>query len=211
MEERLRRARAVLALLAAAGCGTVQPAADVAPEHRPLPTAGLAGRKVTVYPLTLIAAQSTLGWGEVLADRRNALDRADSALLATLESRAPEVVWVAPRDMREAARRAPGLLPDPDRLAVTVLAGGGVFAVPDPLRSQMRALTGVAGDRYALVPAGLIYRRPSDGTGGQAELTLVMTDVRTGAVGWRSILTGTGDDPWSALSAALDSLFSELP
>ncbi|MFQ6046242.1 MAG: hypothetical protein ACE5PT_07775 [Gemmatimonadales bacterium] len=211
MEGRLNPALVALVLLTAAGCGTAKPAADIAPEWRPLPTAGLAGRKVTVYPLTMIAADRALGWDEALEDRRAALDRADSAILATLESRAAEVLWVTPEQLRRASRRAPGLLADPDRLALTVLAGGSVFVVPDPLRSQMRGLTGVAGDRYALVPAGLIYRRGAPDAGGEAELRLVMTDVRTGTVGWRSTLRGTGSDPWSALRAALDSLFPGLP
>src|SRR6266516_34820 len=70
--------------------------------------------------------------------------------------------------------------------------------VPDPLRTELRTLAALAGGgRYALVPAGLTFRRataPGGGPGGvgaqhaaplpravaTAELTVVLVDVRTG-------------------------------
>jgi hypothetical protein len=202
---------ALIGLLTAAGCGTSQPAATVQPRTLPLPTSGIASRKVTVYPLRLLVADDALDWGDALADRPAALSRADSLIAALLTERAPEVVWVWPDELRRAARRAPGLLADPDRVATSMLGAATVTVVPDPLRSQMRALTGVVGERYALVPAGLIYTPSSEGVGGEAALTVVMTDVRMGTVGWRSTARGTGTDPWSALRAALKTLFPELP
>ena len=65
--------------------------------------------------------------------------------------------------------------------------------VPDPLRSQLRTLTGMAGERYALIPASLIYFAASPGA--RAELTLVMVDVRTGRVGWRTVASSSGPPP----------------
>lgn len=192
------------ALCLAAGCATSQPAA-VASAGSPLPTGGIVGRTVTVYPLTLLAAEEALGWGGALSPLGDALARADSLIAAALAERVPEVDWVTPAALRRAARQAPGMLPDPDRMGTAVLRAPDVSVVPDPLRSQMRQLTGVAGDRYALVPAALVFRR-ADGGQGQAELVVVMTDVRLGRVGFRTVVTGTGSDAWSALDAALHVL-----
>lgn len=197
-------------LLLAAGCGGSQPAADVPPETNPLPTAGIAGRKVTIYPLTLLAADEMLGWEDALTPHASALQRADSLIGAALTERAPEVEWVLPEALRRAARQAPGMLADPDRMGTALLRTKDLEVVPDPLRSQMRNLTGIAGDRYAFVPASLVFRRAPDGT-GRAELTAIVTDVRVGRVAWRSVATGEGTDPWTALRAALKAMTPGLP
>jgi hypothetical protein len=203
-------ALALTTAMTAAGCGAAQPAADVRPETAPLPTAGLAGRKVTVYPLTLLASDDRLGWRDALTPHRGALARADSLIGAALTERSPEVEWVLPDVLRRAHRQAPAMLPEPDHIGTALLRARDLAKVPDPLRSQMRALTGVAGDRYALVPAALVFRH-ADGGGGRAELTLVLTDVRLGQVGWRNVAEGEGQDPWSALEAALKTLAPGLP
>ena len=44
-----------------------------------------------------------------------------------------------------------------------------------------------------------------------AELTIVMVDVRTGRLGFRTTARGDGDDPWSALTGAVKSLTPGLP
>jgi len=44
-----------------------------------------------------------------------------------------------------------------------------------------------------------------------AELSIVMVDVRTGRVGFRTVARGDGDDPWSALARAVKSLTPGLP
>jgi hypothetical protein len=204
-------ARAVWAtLIAVAACGGGHP--ETAPEIRsaPLPTAGLAGRPVTLYPLTLIGGEESLGWGAQLGSRAVALERADSLIAAYLTERNPEVQWILPDALRQAARRAPGLLPNPDHMATAMLRALKLVHVPDPLWSQLRALTGVAGDRYAAVPASLAFLRGPDGV-GRAELSFVLVDVRSGLVGWRTVASGAGADPWSALRAALDTLAPLTP
>lgn len=205
----MRRALLVLAS-ATAGCGGSQPAVDVPTPAAPLPTAGLAGQPVTVYPLTLVSAEESLRWTEALSPRRTALDRADSMLGALLEERSPEVTWVLPDELRRAARRAPGVLANPDQMGTALLRFPNAERIPDPLRSQMRALTGVTGGRFALVPASLLFLPDSTG-GGRAELTLVIADVRTGLVGWRTVANAVGPDPWTALRAAIKSLTPGLP
>jgi hypothetical protein len=185
----------------------------------PLPTAGLAAQQVGVLPLTLLAADDSLHWESALGQRRAALAKADSVLGALLVARAPEVSWVLPDELRRAARRAPGIAPDPDQMGTAILLRGGKLeVVPDPLRSELRtlaALAGSGGGRYALIPAGLIYRRtvvPAAGAPvATAELTVVMVDVRTGRIGFRTVARGEGDDPWTALTRAVKRLTPGLP
>lgn len=176
----------------------------------PLPTAGIAGQRVGVYPVTLMTAAEELGWQEHLAARREALDRADSIIGALLTERSPEVTWVLPSELRRAAARAPGMLANPDQMGTAILRAPGMEQIPDPLRSQMRSLNGVAADRYALVPAALVFTRTPEGR-GQAELTLVMADVRSGLLPWRTVARGQGDDPWDALRVAFKTLTPGLP
>lgn len=210
MEERLSPAIAVLAALVAGCGGTAQSATDVPPRAAPLPTAAMGGQQVTVYPLTLVATDRVLGWAELVGARADALSRADSLVAAFLSARVPEVTWIFPDELRRAARRAPGLLAEPDQMATALLRSGDSRRVPDPLRSQMRGLTGVAGDRYALIPASLVFV-PGETGPGRAELSLVVTDVRTGLIEWRTTAWAEADDPWTALWDALTTLVPDLP
>ena len=219
----VRGAWGVIVTATVAGCGKphVQQPAPTAP----LPTAGIAAQQVSVLPLTLLAAEDSLQWAALLGERRAGLARADSVIGTLLQARSPEVTWVLPDEVRRAARRAPGIAPDPDRMGTAILLRGEkVEVVPDPLRSELRtlaALAGSGGGRYALIPAGLVFRR----SGGQAdrrsagsvehtgtaELTVVMVDVRTGRIGFRTVARGEGDDPWTALTRAMKSLTPGLP
>lgn len=188
----------------------------------PLPTAGIAAQQVAVLPLTLIAAEDSLRWGGLLGERRAALSKADSVLGLLLQARAPEVTWILPDVLRRAARRAPGIAPDPDQMGSAILLHPSrqrPEVVPDPLRSELRTLAALAGGgggggRYVLVPAGLVFRRtsgPPDRSSGTAELTIVLADVRTGRVGFRTVARGEGDDPWTALTRAVKNLTPGLP
>jgi hypothetical protein len=182
----------------------------------PLPTAGIAGAPVAVFPLTLIAAEESLGWTAALADRAHALRQADSLIGAYLTQRSPEVRWILPDELRRAAVRAPGVLPDPDRMGTALLRAANITRVPDPLWSQLRSLTGVVGDRYAAVPAALVFRPAAPEANaaqkrGTAELAFVLLDVRRGLIGWRTVAKGEGEDPWSALREALRTFAPDVP
>jgi hypothetical protein len=211
----LRGARvATVALLIASCGGTSSAQRPPAPEPTaPLPTAGLAGGRVPILPLTLVAAEDSLGWNAALADRRGTLDRADSILGSLLQARAPEVTWVLPDELRREARRSPTLATDPDQMGTAILRGEKVRSVPDPLRSELRAMVALADARYALAPAALVYRRARDGApgAGTAELNVVLVDARTGQVGWRTVARGDGPDPWTALTRAVKALTPGLP
>jgi len=223
----VRRAWGVVALLMA--CGSKPPGENLVPAPTlPLPTAGIAGQPVSLLPLTLIVAEDSLHWTSQLGERRLALTKSDSIVGALLKARAPEVSWVLPEDVRRAAHRAPGVVADPDQMGTAVLRAESIKQVPDPLRSQLRTLAAVAGSggRFVVVPAALIYRRtgpqglpdgrgrsmyPSAAAAGTAELSVVLVDVRTGQVGWRTVARGEGDDPWTALVRAVKSLTPGLP
>lgn len=210
MDRFLRYLQTLVTVALVAGCRGSGPATSVNPSGLPLPLPAMLGQRVGIYPLTLLTGDATLGWGESLRPRRAALDRADSVIVAALTERSPEIQWIKPDALRRAARRAPGMLTDPDRMATAILRSPSLNKLPDPLFSQMRNLSGVAGGRLALVPASLVFTPDEQGV-GKAVLTLVLVDIRMGLVRWRNQAEGTGDEPWSALWAALKTLAPGLP
>jgi len=179
----------------------------------PLPTAGIASARVPVLPLTLIAAEDSLGWQTVLGSREAALAAADSVLGTLIRTRSPEVNWVLPEELRREARRSPTFAANPDQMGTALLRAEKLEMVPDPLRAELRTLVALAGARYALVPAALVFRRTAGSTGGMAtaELTIVLVDARLGRIGWRTVARGDGGDPWSALTRAVKALTPGLP
>jgi hypothetical protein len=186
----------------------------------PLPAGSLASREVGVLPVTLLLAEDSLHWDSHFSDRPKALATADSIFLGFLTSRVPEVAWKSPVKLWRGARGANDLPDDPHQLGVAILRQAPVGSyVPDPLRAQLRTLGAVAGGSYVLAPAALFFKADSSQRPavshqprrGIAELTMVLVDVRLGTISWRSVARGTGDDPWSALNAALKTLTPGLP
>lgn len=192
--------------LAALGAGTAPAAA--AQESRPLNPTALAGQRVAVLPLTLVAADPALSADSSYAayrDRRATLAWADSAIGELLEGRGPEVDWVLPPELRKLARRAPGTVSDPDQMGQAALRSTRMRELPDRMRAALRNLVAIAGGRYALVPAALGFAREADGQ-VRAELSLVLADARNGDLLWRSVAIGTGPTPPAAFDAALATL-----
>jgi len=208
----------VLGLMA--GCVGHKPQTPLPEPTVPLPAGSLASRDVGVLPFTLVLAEDSLHWDAQLADHPKALAIADSLLLGFLTTRVPEVAWKSPARLWRSARGANDLPDDPHQLGVAILRQAPVGSyVPDPLRAQLRTLGAVAGGSYVLAPASLFFkadtthREPGAGSRrlGTAELTLVLVDVRLGTISWRSVARGAGDDPWSAMNAALKTLTPGLP
>ena len=174
----------------------------------PVPTEGLAGQEVAVMPLTLVATDPAFQTDTTFAryrDRRTTLSWADSVIGEALVGRAPEVRWVLPPELRKVARRAPGIVNDPDQMGQALLRSPKLRNVPDPLRSSLRNLMAVVGGRVAMVPASLGFT--ADSTRRiRAELSLVAADTRTGKVLWRSLALGSGVTPDAALAAALNAV-----
>jgi len=212
---KLLQANYFLILLASLSCGGKKSEQQPTPAPTaPLPTAGLAGQRVALTPLALVAAEEALQWDSLIGNRRTTLDKSDSIIVTLLGARASEVTWVGPAELRHIARRAPGIAADPDQMGTPFLRATNIIDVPDPLRYQLRTLMGLVGGRYVLVPAGLVFRptvRRSNGRTATAELSVVLIDSRVGKIGWRTIARGDGEDPWIALTRAVKSLTPGLP
>ena len=123
---------------------------------------------------------------------------------------------MACKEVRRISHRAVGIAADADQMGTPFLRADKLVEVPDPLRSQLRTLAGLAGSRYVLVPAGLVFRRPPIGPSAHpplavAELSIVLVDSRTGRIGWRTTARGEGEDPWTALTRAVKNLTPGLP
>lgn len=212
----VRRASCVVAIGVLLSCGgkkkaEVTPTPEQLPPTAPLPTAGLAGQRVALTPLELVGAEDTLHLDSIINNRRATLNKSDSIIETLLVARAPEVTWVGAAELRRTARRAPGVATDPDQLGTAFLRSDRLIEVPDPLRYQLRTLVGLVGGRYAMIPAGLVFRRRTGRTDVTAELSIVMVDTRVGRIGWRTVARGDGDDPWTALTRAVKSLTPGLP
>ena len=206
------RVALLLALVAPACAGGKQePAAPAAAPDPPvaiLPVTRLTGQTVAILPITMVVADPELQSDPNYAayrDRRAALSQADSIVTEGIVSRAPEVSWVPPRELRKMARRSAGYLADPDQMGHAVLRAPKLSQIPDPLRSSLRSLMAVAGGRFALAPASLGFGPEPDGQ-IRADLSLVLADARSGKVLWRSLALGRGKTPDEALSAAVASV-----
>jgi hypothetical protein len=161
-----------------------------------------------LVPLTLIVADPLLQSDTLYAlyrDRRATLTWADSVIGDAFIGRGPEVKWVLPPALRKIARRAPGIVEDPDQMGQAMLRAPKLKEVPDPLRSSLRNLMAVVGGRVVMVPAALSFSRDTLGA-VRAELSLVAADVRTGRIIWRSLAHGNGPRPDVALLAALEAV-----
>ena len=179
----------------------------------PVPTEGLAGQQVAVVPLTLVATDPAFQSDTLFdryRDRRVTLSWADSVIGDAFVARAPEVKWVLPPALRKIARRAPGIVDDPDQMGQALLRARKMRDVPDPLRASLRKLTAVVGGRMVMVPASLGFTREADGA-VRAELSLVAADTRSGKVVWRSVTLGSGPTPAGALTAALEAVLPLTP
>jgi hypothetical protein len=198
---------ALLSFSCAAGAQQPAPVAPPPPEAQvpAVPTEALAGQRVAVMPITLVAADPALQSDSVYApyrERRVALLWADSLIGEAFTGRAPEVRWALPPELRKVARRSPGIVNDPDQMGQAALRSPKLREIPDPLRSSLRNLMAVVGGRVVMVPASLGFGRQADGR-LRADLSLVLADTRSGKVLWRSQAAGSGADPREALDAAL--------
>lgn len=202
---------ALLALIACGGRGApggAEPAQAQEPEVRtvaPLSATPFTGQKVPVLPITHLLVPPALAADSAVSPRERGLAWTDSAIGELLLARMPEVTWVLPPELRRVARRAPGVVGDPDRMGQAVLRTPGLVTVPDPLRSSLRSLAALTDARYLLVPASASL----DGAPGtvRATVTFVLADIRTGAILWRAVPRGEGATAAAALEAAVLQIF----
>jgi hypothetical protein len=179
----------------------------------PVPVSSLGGQDVAVLPITLVAIDPAFEGDSLFAryrEHRATLSWADSVIGGALTERAPEVKWVLPPRLRKLARRAPGLVDDPDEMGQAVLRSQRLKEIPDQLHSSLRNLTALINGRLVFVPAALGFIKDQ---GGQvrAELSLVAADARSGRILWRSVPTANGATPSAALAAALAAVLPLEP
>jgi len=206
-----------LLLLALAACAPAtggQAQSTNAQVERELKRSGLArealaGQRVAVLPLTHIVRDTALTDTLVRLPRETVLAWADSLLAESLAERAPEVEWVFPDELEKSARKAAGMIPEPDKMGQSVMRSPQLKSVPDPLRGNLRTLMGIVGGRYAFIPASVRFAPDSGAI--QATIEAVLADTRTGQVGWRtSNATGRGATPAAALTAAVAAFLPDL-
>jgi hypothetical protein len=205
---------AVFAVLLVAACaGNTQKKDETKPDPKkpeypvaePLATEAMAGQKVCVLPLSLVLPEDSLAERAPFNDRAKMLAMTDSLIGIALEARAPSVEWLLPAQLREVAKRAPGVVTNPDRMGQSVLRSEHIKDVPDPLWSNLRTLTSITGGREVLVPSMLeFFKAPDDEY--RAELSLAVADSRTSHIPWRTVATGIGSSPERAITAAMNSV-----
>ena len=206
-----RRQFVPLLFVFAAACGSpAQNTRTPPPPVAPLPGGAISGQSVPVWPVVSIQVDTSLHWQEMIGNRRQAMDKADSILFQILREVRNMVVWVPPAEVRRAAEKAPGILVSPDQMATGLLLTHAMARVPDQLAIQLRQVTAVAtGGRYAAIPTRIAFVRGPSGY-GRAELSLALVDVRLGAVSWSATGKGLGQDPWDALTRAVRELTASV-
>lgn len=203
----MRSLRRYAALLVVGLATAATLSAQKKPITQGLVTAAVAGQGVAIIPIEMVVIDPSVAVGTVSADRPTLRRWADSLLTEGAESRAPEVKWIPPTELRRIARRGAGLVPNPDQMGQSIMRGWSISSVPDPLRSNLRKLLAVAGGwRYALIPAALVLS--TDSTGAlAANLSILLADARTGRVVWRSMAKGAGGTADQVLGKAVATIF----
>lgn len=172
---------------------------------KPLPAPGLllaplAGQPIAVLPVTYLVFDNVSGGG-LPATRPAQLAWADSILADGLQARGPEAAWIWPAELRRVARRAPGMVTDPDRMGQSVMRYENLKRVPDPFLSNIRSLVAMTGSRFVLIPAALRFTQVGDSV--RVEATLVLADARLGVIAWRSTPIATAASAGVALAATI--------
>jgi hypothetical protein len=149
------------------------------------PLAGLVSQPIVFAPVQSVRGGSAVGWRSAIGDVNAyalALDEEISAAIAERGVRK----WMMPDQLARLAKRSPTMRIDPYVLAVDRFAAAerkADEAIPDPLGSQLRALTILGDARYALVPSEVRFERDAkDSTQVRAVLTLYLVDTRASRI-----------------------------
>ncbi|HEY4319829.1 MAG TPA: hypothetical protein VGM77_01520 [Gemmatimonadales bacterium] len=199
----------MLVLLAVGGTAAqAQGSSGKAPKALPAPALMLApivGQPIPILPIAYVVADTGI---PMPATRLAQLAWADSIIDDALEARGPEANWLVPADLRKVARRAPGMVTDPDHMSQAVMRFTSLKKVPDPLLANMRALVAMTNSRFVMIPAAL---RMSGRPGAvHIELMLVLADARSGAIAWRSSPVAEAATPAAAIAAAVAAILPDM-
>jgi hypothetical protein len=177
------------------------------PVTQPLVVNAVAGQGVAIVPVNMLIIEPEVPPGTFTLAKPALVRWVDSVLFDGATSRAPEVKWIPPQELRRISKRAGGLMPDPDQMGQSIMRSWGISSVPDPLRSNLRRLLAVAGgSRYAMIPASVMFRSDSAGV-LSVDMSILLADVRTGRVVWRSVAKGSGGTPQQVLAKAVVTIF----
>lgn len=209
----LRRATCCIAAIvvtsiASAGCAS----AHKAPEPpKPLPAPALLLAPLAGQPIAILPASFVIRDGEVPgipAGRAAELAWVDSLVGEALQERGPEAKWLDATEVRRVARRAPGIVTDPDQMGQAVMRFEGFKKVPDPLFGNLRALVALTNSRFVMIPAAFRFAMTPDGV--KVEATLVLIDARSGQIPWRSSPVVTAPTAAAAVAAVIARVLPDL-
>jgi hypothetical protein len=180
---------------------------------RPLaPLAGTA--RIVVLPARYLRAGDDLGWSRQVGDSAAYLSALDDEIAFALRERGLGAGWAWPEEVRRSARRSAGAVPDPGAFQATPLVrleAGKPLALPDPIRSQLRALAALHEARYLLYPVELRFERAGGGGAGRAVLRVALIDARTAEVSWAGDVAGEAAATVTpALAASVASRLADL-
>ena len=192
----------VLMLLAGNGCAHAQQSGKP-PKPLPAPAlllAPLAGQPIVVLPVTYLVSDGAAvpGLPETHAAQ---VAWADSILADRLQARGPEATWILPDELRRVARRAPGMVVDPDKMGQSVMRYENLKRVPDPFLSSIRSMAAMTSSRFVMIPAAVRFTQGTSGI--TAEVVLVLADSRSGEIAWRSTPVTTAPTAGAALAATI--------
>jgi len=207
------RTLALLALACALATGRLAAQEDVDEElgNRVLNIPAMAGQSIPIFPLGAYSLDTTALRDSALQDwrsRAQAGAKFDAMLGTYLTDNAIDVHWILPEELRRIAKRAPGMLVDPDRIGLQQLVPRNVRRVPDPLSARLRQYVALTDARVAFAPAALyLSREQAAGTTTyRADVNAVVVDARMGDVRWRTLATGRGRSPEAAVRAAIATM-----
>lgn len=188
---------AVVALSVA--CAAKPPQTTAPPVATP-PLERMAGTEMVVFPVQYFSATDTLGWQAQIPNRADFLAALDDQIEAALTKRGVGQTWTFGREIARASKVNSMVMRDARALSAEWMRGRIMVDDPirDPLRSQIRGLVGLKGQRYALLPVEL--KLENRGGMGVAKLRVVMIDSRMAMIRW---VGEVQSDPVKTLSPAL--------
>lgn len=179
--------------------------AQISPKTpKPLPAPALLLTPLAGQPIAVLPASYVISDGNVMgipAARLAQLAWVDSVVGEALQVRGPEAKWLLPAELRRVAKRAPGIVTDPDQMGQASMRFEGLKKVPDPLFANIRSLAALTGSRFVMIPAAFRFSHTADGV--QVEATLVLVDARSGLIPWRSSPVVTAATAAAALAATI--------
>ena len=198
----------IVTSLGGGSCASAQ-AGPKPPKPLPAPAlllAPLAGQPIAVLPASYVISDATVAG--MPATRLAQLAWVDSVVGEALQTRGPEAKWMLPAELRRIAKRAPGIVTDPDQMGQATMRFEGFKKVPDPLFASIRSLVALTGSRFVMIPAAFRFTHTTDGV--QVEATLVLADARSGLIPWRSSPVATAATAGAALAATIARILPDI-